>query len=397
MNIYSLTAMTFLSVSGGPIGMEIAMIGSDIYTILLCLTWLLITYIVPIAYMSYELAIEFKDMQMGGPIGWVQKALGKRWGIANAVWDLIDTHIDNSIYPVLFADNVISLGVPEDYKTFVAWGVIFVVFIINWGEVEGLTSIFLSIFILSPFIGLMLVTPWNNMYVYSSVPTFTSLRTTLTILIWNVNGYDMTTTYVHKVEDAEHKYFWAYVFNTVGIYCMMFLVFCLGTYYVHDTSEWSDGLFVSIASYHGVAFKWWMGLSALAASFGVLTAELCSTSYLYNGLYVLGFGKIFQNRQFNLLINLILLCCGVLIKLDTLISLSAILNTLTLNCEIVAWLKIKGLSYWRVICSCWIFFNNVFIMSCLSMECIVSILISFGLAILSIWLSEFTISNEQNI
>ena len=201
---------------------------------------------------------------------------------------------------------------------------------INWGEVEGLTSIFLSIFILSPFIGLMLVTPWNNMYVYSSVPTFTSLRTTLTILIWNVNGYDMTTTYVHKVEDAEHKYFWAYVFNTIGIYCMMFLVFCLGTYYVHDTSEWSDGLFVSIASYHGVAFKWWMGLSALAASFGVLTAELCSTSYLYNGLYVLGFGKIFQNRQFNLLINLILLCCGVLIKLDTLISLSAILNTLTL-------------------------------------------------------------------
>ena len=62
------------------------------------------------------------------------------------------------------------------------------------------------------------------MYVYSSTPTFASIRNTITILIWNVNGYDMTTTYVHKVEDAEHKYFWAYVFNTVGIYCMMFLV-----------------------------------------------------------------------------------------------------------------------------------------------------------------------------
>jgi amino acid transporter len=397
MNLYALTAMTFLSVSGGPIGMEIAMIGSDIYTILLCLTWLLVTYIIPIAYMSYELAIEFKDRQMGGPIGWVQEALGRRWGIANAVWDLIDTHIDNSIYPVLFADNVISLGVSEEYKSLIAWGVIVAVFIVNLGEIEGLTSIILSLFIISPFIGLMFVTPWNNMYVYSSTPTFASLRNTITILIWNVNGYDMTTTYVHKVDEPEQKYFWAYIYNIIGIYLMMFLVFCLGTHYIHDTSQWSDGAFVSMASQHGLVFKWWMGLSALAMSFGVLTAELCSTSYLYNGLTLLGFSKIFQNRTFNLVVNMILLCCGVLIKLDTLISLSAILNTLTLNCEIITWIKVKGLSYWRVIFSCWLFFNNMFIMYCFSMECIISILVSFGLAFVFIWLSEFSISKEENI
>lgn len=389
--------MTFLSVSGGPIGMEIAMIGSDIYTILLCLTWLLVTYIIPIAYMSYELAIEFKDRQMGGPIGWVHEALGRRWGIANAVWDLIDTHVDNSIYPVLFADNVISLGVSEEYKSLIAWGVIVAVFIVNWGEIEGLTSIILSLFIISPFIGLMFVTPWNNMYVYSSTPTFASLRNTITILIWNVNGYDMTTTYVHKVNEPEHKYFWAYIYNIIGIYLMMFVVFCLGTHYVHDTSQWSDGVFVSMASQHGLVFKWWMGLSALATSFGVLTAELCSTSYLYNGLTLLGFSKIFQNRTFNLVLNMILLCCGVLIKLDTLISLSAILNTLTLNCEIITWIKVKGLSYWRVIFSCWLFLNNMFIMYCFSMECIISILVSFGLAFVCIWLSEFSISKEENI
>lgn len=397
MNLYALTAMTFLSVSGGPIGMEIAMIGSDIYTILLCLTWLLITYIIPIAYMSYELAIEFKDRQTGGPIGWVQEALGRRWGIANAVWDLIDTHIDNSIYPVLFADNVISLGVSEEYRSLIAWGVIVAVFIVNWGEIEGLTSILLSLFIISPFIGMMFVTPWNNMYVYSSTPTFASIRNTITILIWNVNGYDMTTTYVHKVNEPEQKYFWAYIYNIIGIYLMMFVVFCLGTHYIHDTSQWSDGAFVSMASQLGLTFKWWMGLSALATSFGVLTAELCSTSYLYNGLTLLGFSKIFQNRTFNLVVNMILLCCGVLIRLDTLISLSAILNTLTLNCEIVAWIKVKGLSYWRVVFSSWVFFNNVFIMSCFSMECIISIFVSFGLAFVCIWLSEFSISKEENI
>ena len=178
---------------------------------------------------------------------------------------------------------------------------------------------------------------------------------------------------------------------------MMFLVFCLGTHYIHDTSQWSDGAFVSMASQHGLVFKWWMGLSALAMSFGVLTAELCSTSYLYNGLTLLGFSKIFQNRTFNLVVNMILLCCGVLIKLDTLISLSAILNTLTLNCEIITWIKVKGLSYWRVIFSCWLFFNNMFIMYCFSMECIISILVSFGLAFVFIWLSEFSISKEENI
>ena len=206
LNLWSLTAMTFLSVSGGPIGMETAMIGSDIYTIVLCLTWLLITYIIPISFMSYELSMEYKDKAIGGPIGWVYEGLGKRWGIANTVWILLDTHIDNSIYPVLFADNMISMGFDSKYKHTISWILITVVFLLNWINLEGKTSILLSLIIIAPFIALMVVTPIKDMWIYSSTPTWSSLRYTLTILMWNVNGFDMTTTYVHNVENPEENY-----------------------------------------------------------------------------------------------------------------------------------------------------------------------------------------------
>jgi len=396
LGFWSLTAMTFLSVSGGPIGMETAMLESDIYTVLACTTWIFVTYVIPLSFMSYELAMDNKETPDGGPIGWVYRGLGKKWGIANAIWDFLDTHIDNSIYPVLFADNAISMGAPVEYRTYIAWGLIAFVFIINYGEIEGKTAILISLFIISPFVGLICVTPITNMWTWNQTPTIASIRNTITVLIWNVSGYDMTTPYAHRIKNPESSYFWAYLVNGIGIYLMMIMVFCLGTHYNHNTNTWTDGSFVSMAGQYSYPFRIWMALSALAASTGVLTAELCSTSYLYFGLSKLGFSKRFENSKFNLLINAGILFFSVLLDLSVLIKLSAILNTFTLNCEIIAWLKIKGCSYWRIIFSLWIIINNIFIMTCFSVECVISIVIACGLALLGIVLTETSISNDKN-
>lgn len=395
---WALTSMMFLSVSGGPVGMESAMIGSNIYAVMFVCLWLLITYMIPISYMSYEMCQHY-DVQSpnGGPVGWVNKALGKRWGIANAVWDILDTLIDNAIYPVLFADNFLDMGyISSDYHSIVAWCMIGATFLINYGEVEGVAAIILCLFILSPFIGMMVVTPWSDMYTQSNnTITWASIQKTFTVLTWSINGYDMATPYAHKVESPKDSYQFAYIFNSVGTFLMMVIVFSMGSYYIHDPNKWEDGSFVTMADMAGgIVWRYWMGLATCAAAFGVLTAELCSTSFLFVGLSKMGFSNKFESPVFNLVLNVIILCACVMIDLNTLIELSAYLNTLTLQCEILAYLYTFEVTHKRMVFICWLSFNNIVILACGRATCIVALIGSIGLALGCVWLSEKTIKTK---
>ena len=101
-------------------------------------------------------------------MGWVYNSLGRRWGIVNGVWDILDTLIDNSIYPVIFADNCLRMGyIPIEYKNIVSWLMVLITFAINYGEIQGIAAIFLCVFIMLPFVFGILVTPWDNMYTYT--------------------------------------------------------------------------------------------------------------------------------------------------------------------------------------------------------------------------------------
>ena len=77
---------------------------------------------IPVSYMCYEMTLKYDlNSANGGPMGWVYKSLGRRWGIVNGVWDILDTLIDNSIYPVIFADNCLRMGyIPIEYKNIVS-------------------------------------------------------------------------------------------------------------------------------------------------------------------------------------------------------------------------------------------------------------------------------------
>lgn len=391
--------MMFLSVSGGPIGMESAMLGSNVWAVMGVCFWLLITYMIPISQMSYEMCMMF-DLEEagGGPVGWVYKTFGRRIGIANAVWDILDTLIDNAIYPVLFADNCADmLGINKDYSPYISWGMIAVTFLINYGEVQGTAAILLCIFIMSPFIGMMCITPWENMYTQSNnIITWDSIQQTFTVLTWSINGYDMATPYAHNVADVKHSYQFAYIFNSVGTWLMMVVVFSLGTYYIHDPNEWIDGSFVTMADKAGgVGWRYWMGTATCAAAFGVLTAELCSTSYLFVGLSKMGFSDRFESPVFNLALNVIILCCCVMVNLDTLIELSAYLNTLTLQCEIFAWLYSHPLEHRRTVYVVWLTLNNIMILACGKTTCIVALVGSIGLALGAIWLTERSIKKSS--
>jgi hypothetical protein len=270
-------------------------------------------------------------------------------------------------------------------------------FLINYGEVEGVTAIILCLFIVSPFIGMMFITPVSDMYTQSNnVITWSSIQKTFTVLTWSINGYDMATPYAHKVESPEASYQFAYIFNSVGTFLMLIIVFSLGSGYIHDPNKWVDGSFVTMADLAGgIYFRYWMGLATCAAAFGVLTAELCSTSFLFIGLSKMGFSKKFESPLFNLVLNVVILCACVMVDLDTLIELSAFLNTLTLQCEVIAWCYTYELTWKRMVFTCWLTFNNILIIACGKPTCIVALAGAVGLAGLCIWLSEKTIKTRN--
>ena len=137
-----------------------------------------------------------------------------------------------------------------------------------------------------------------------------------------------------------------------------------------------------------------MGLATCAAAFGVLTAELCSTSFLFVGLSKMGFSNKFESPLFNLVLNVIILCACVMVDLDTLIELSAYLNTLTLQCEIFAYLLTFPITHTRVVFIIWLTVNNIMILACGKTTCIVALLGAIGLALGCVWLSEKTIKTE---
>ena len=393
--------MAFLSISGGPIGMESAMIGSNIYAIQFILAWCCLTYMIPISYMSYEMTMKYDvNGPNGGPMGWVYSSLGRRWGIANGVWDILDTLIDNAIYPVLFADNCLKMGyIPESYHSMVAWIMIGVTGLINYGEVQGIASIILVFFVMSPFIMGMFITPWEDMYTQTNNNIdWASIQTSFTVITWSINGYDMAAPYAHMVKNPQSSYKLAYIFNSIGTYIMMVVIYSMGCYYIHDPNQWLDGSFVSMADLAwGSAGRWWMGIAACAAAFGVLTAELCSTSYLFIALSKMGFSPKFGNTRFNLILNIIILSACVLVKLDTLIELSAFLNTLTLQCEIFAYGASFEWTHKRVVFMSWLTINNMIILACFKETCVIALIGSLGLAAACVWFCEKSINDKKEI
>ena len=82
-------------------------------------------------------------------------------------------------------------------------------------------------------------------------------------------------------------------------------------------------------------------------------------------------------------------------KLDTLIELSAFLNTLTLQCEVISWLKTFEWTHRRVVFSCWLTANNIIILACLQETCVIALIGSFGLAAACVWLCEKSINDLQ--
>ncbi|MDO6429544.1 APC family permease [Flavitalea sp. BT771] len=208
-----LAAIIFLTVSGGPYGLEslFTYVGNQGALMLLLVTPLL--WDVP----TILTVLELNSLMpvTGGYYQWVKRALGIRWAFYEGWWTWLYTFIDLAIYPVLFIGYAaFFFPAIEAYKVPICLVIIWSSALLNiLGIVPvGKTSVFLGIMVLVPFLVLFIVLLTRHTGI-PAIPTpslhglgFSPVAMGLYTVMWNFIGWDNATTYAGEVRRPARSY-----------------------------------------------------------------------------------------------------------------------------------------------------------------------------------------------
>ncbi len=225
-----LIAVIFLTVSGGPYGLEPLLVYAGNHGALLLLMVVPLLWDVP----AILTVLELNSMMPveGGYYQWVKRGLGLRWAFFEGWWTWLYTFVDLAIYPVLFVEYAAFFfpGI-EAYKIPVCLAIIWLGAFLNIiGIVPvGKVAIILGIIVVIPFFilfGLAIYSKKGHL----SVPTpslegvnASSLGLALYTVIWNFIGWDNATTYAGEVEKPVR----AYIQSTAAVFVLIIIVYMM--------------------------------------------------------------------------------------------------------------------------------------------------------------------------
>lgn len=284
--LFQLVAVIFLTVSGGPYGLEplLTYAGNNAALLLLIITPLL--WDVPTIFTVLELNSMMPVT--GGYYQWVKKALGLRFAFYEGWWTWLYTFVDLAIYPVLFVEYA-SYFFPgiEAYKIPICLIIIWagaglnILGIVPVGE----TSLVLGAVVIAPFI-ILFITAFASHNVLFSVPHpslsgmhFSTLGLALFTVMWNFCGWDNTMTYAEEVDKPVRTY----IKSTITAFVLIFIIYFI-TILTAQSSEinytvLNDEGFPAVGSLIGGN---WLGaliaIGGMASTLGLFSAVLLSVS-----------------------------------------------------------------------------------------------------------------------
>ncbi len=223
-----LIAVIFLTVSGGPYGLEPLLVYAGDHGALLLLLVTPFLWDIP----AILTVLELNSMMPidGGYYQWVKRGLGLRWAFFEGWWTWLYTFVDLAIYPVLFVEYA-SFFFPEvdAYKVPVCLCIIWLGALLNiFGIVPvGEVASVLGVVVIIPFIVLFGITLYkhNGHFVFPAPSlqglSMSSLGLALYTVIWNFIGWDNATTYAGEVD----KPIKAYIKATAVVFVLILLVY----------------------------------------------------------------------------------------------------------------------------------------------------------------------------
>ncbi|HZH37941.1 MAG TPA: APC family permease [Flavisolibacter sp.] len=281
-----LAAVIFLTVSGGPYGLEplLEQAGANGALLLLIL--------VPIAWdIPTILAIlELNSMMpvTGGYYQWVKRALGLRWAFYEGWWTWLYTFADLAIYPVLFV-QYLSFFYPEAgaYKIPICLLIIWISGGINiLGIVPvGKTSVVLSTLVLIPF---AILFGWSLMRHNGqlAIPTpsfreseFSMVSLGLYTVMWNFIGWDNVTTYAEEVARPVRSYLVSVLLAFVAVFSIYFIALIMAINAGIDPKVLTEEGFPSLGMLiGGRVLGSIIALGGMASALGLYSAVLLAVS-----------------------------------------------------------------------------------------------------------------------
>jgi amino acid transporter len=281
-----LAAVIFLTVSGGPYGLEplLSYAGSHGALLLLIITPVL--WDIPAIFMVLELNSMMPVT--GGYYQWVKRALGLRWAFYEGWWKWLYTFADLAIYPVLFVEYASfffpSIGV---YKIPVCLAIIWSGALLNIRGIVpvGKTAVVLSLAVLAPFV-LLFVYFFAHHSGGVGLPRpslhglgLSSMGMALYTVMWNFIGWDNSTTYAEEVEKPVRTYLISTSIGFAGVFVVYLLAVITAQLSGISAATLSSEGFPALGKLVGGP---WLGAliaaGGMASTLGLFSAVLLSVS-----------------------------------------------------------------------------------------------------------------------
>ncbi|MEI9933504.1 MAG: APC family permease [Ferruginibacter sp.] len=281
-----LAAVIFLTVSGGPYGLEPLLFHVGKHGALLLLMIVPLLWDMPTIFTVLEL----NGMMPvnGGYYQWVKRAMGKRFALYEGWWTWLYTFVDLAIYPVLFVEYA-TFFFPwmAEYKVPVCLFIIWLSAGLNiLGIVPvGRISILLSIIVLIPFI-IFFVVGFSHHEINYSIPSlslkgigFSSIGLGLYTVMWNFMGWDNATTYVEEVNKPIRSYLISIFIAFAIVFSIYFITTIIAENAGFDFSKLNDEGYPALGEILG---GHWLGvllsIGGMASTLGLFSAVLLSVS-----------------------------------------------------------------------------------------------------------------------
>jgi amino acid transporter len=286
LHVIQLAAVIFLTVSGGPYGLEslIEDAGRNAALLLLIITPLL--WDLPTIFVVLELN-SMMPVE-GGYYKWVKRALGLRWAFYEGWWTWLYTFADLAIYPVMFVTYLHYFFPGADaYKIPICLGIIWISAGLNiFGIVPvGKTSIVLAILVLIPFIVLF---AWSfiNHYGHFNLPTmsvsekpFSAIGIGLYTVMWNFIGWDNVTTYAEEVSKPVRSYLKSIFIAFIFVFAIYFIATIVALNEGIDATTLTEQGFPVLGKLIGGSnLGAIIALGGMASALGLFSAVLLSVS-----------------------------------------------------------------------------------------------------------------------
>jgi amino acid transporter len=277
VGVVKLAALTFFAVAGGPYGVEpLVQAGGAGWALLGLLTvpWI---WGLPTALMTAELSTALPES--GGYIVWVNRAFGDFWAVQMSVWTLVNSLLDNAMYPIMFCDYIAAfrskdweeaagsgsglLDDSDDSEPSITWGrwilgmsMVVPVLLLNLRgvDVAGDFAVGFAILVIAPFVVLFAIgIPDINMDALTAPPTdgHYDWGNYVTVLLWNTCGYDSAGTLAAEVANPGKVFVPSMMLSIIAVVSVYFLPIMVGVCKLTDSRKWYDGYWPAVGYYIG--------------------------------------------------------------------------------------------------------------------------------------------------